>query len=255
MVCPSRHRRGFTLIEIVVVIGIIGLLMAILLPVISSVRARARQVACMSNQGQILLAVKSYAADHSGYFPKCPARRESHPTFTNPFVMAPGSHNMASTLKGYLDDSRLLICPVSEFDTDCLVQGYVPASSLQLVTSYSYYWNYGAWDNRVVPGGQSRGAFIGPRSMMDTKGDDLMIADTSVLNSASSTGSFYVSHPYPNAKPDQNGLWKSTQRPPNDLIMNAGYRDGSVRTYRFSDTHIAVYTVLLQFTVYLPPVR
>lgn len=253
---PGPKARGFTLTEVLVVVGIVGLLIAILIPVISSARSRARQVACISNQRQIIMALKAYAVDHAGHFPKAPANYEgTNNRFAHPYIISPGAHSMPSSLKGYLDDSRLLICPVGEFSRDGLLQSYKSGYATLQVTSYSYFWNYSAWDNRVIPGSSTRGAFVAPRSMMDTRADDLLIADTSVLNSASPTGTYYTSHSYPGTAPDANANWKSAKRPPDDLILNAGYRDGSVRPFRFSDTHIAVIVSTTSFTIFLPPVK
>ena len=59
----SATRRGFTLIELLVVIAIIAILAAILFPVFAQAREKARQITCVSNQKQIMLAILQYAQD------------------------------------------------------------------------------------------------------------------------------------------------------------------------------------------------
>ena len=61
-----RSRVGFTLVELLVVIGIIAVLIALLLPVLGQARQSARRTACLSNLRQLTAAVISYAIDHDG---------------------------------------------------------------------------------------------------------------------------------------------------------------------------------------------
>lgn len=60
---------GFTLVELLVVIGIIALLIALLLPALSAANGQAKTVQCLSNLRQMAIAAHQYADANDGYFP------------------------------------------------------------------------------------------------------------------------------------------------------------------------------------------
>lgn len=65
----KNYARGFTLVELLVVIAIIGILAALLLPVLRGAHDRARRTQCLNNLGQVNLAVHLYAVNNDDTLP------------------------------------------------------------------------------------------------------------------------------------------------------------------------------------------
>jgi prepilin-type N-terminal cleavage/methylation domain-containing protein len=65
----TKPRQAFTLVELLVVIGIIALLISILMPALVRVREASNRTACLSNVAQLAKAVLIYVGDNRGYLP------------------------------------------------------------------------------------------------------------------------------------------------------------------------------------------
>jgi len=105
-------RRGFTLIEMLVVISIIGILASMLMPSVSKAREKARRVYCMNNLRQIHNAVLMYVADYDDWMP--PKCQGEFPTAGRTYVWQHGPDRFFSGClldSGYLGTRKVMYCP------------------------------------------------------------------------------------------------------------------------------------------------
>jgi prepilin-type N-terminal cleavage/methylation domain-containing protein/prepilin-type processing-associated H-X9-DG protein len=142
---PRRRRDGFTLVELLVVIGILVVLIAILLPALSRARQSALRVACSSNLRQIGVALVAYTSEHRGWYP-APAFGSA--ALPEDWVhWQPGRNVREGTIMHYLGrDPEVLKCPMGVPERGPTIR---PGTSLPpypysyavnvLFTGYSYF--------------------------------------------------------------------------------------------------------------------
>ncbi|MDD2709466.1 MAG: prepilin-type N-terminal cleavage/methylation domain-containing protein [Verrucomicrobiae bacterium] len=92
--------KAFTLVELLVTVAIVSLLAAMFTPALSATREKAKQIKCLNNLKQIVLACSIYAQDNNGVFSMFD-------------VTTPAEQYWASRLykKGYIKNSAVFACP------------------------------------------------------------------------------------------------------------------------------------------------
>ena len=97
-----KKTSGFTLVELLVVIGILAALAGILLPVLAGARERARGTSCTANLSQLAKAMLMYADDYDGRLPP---------------EWSPAGQGYREVLEPYVVDLRVFVCPSQDDDT------------------------------------------------------------------------------------------------------------------------------------------
>lgn len=177
-----RRERGFTLVEVLVVVGIIAVLTAVLLPVFMRARAAARTAVCVSNLGQLYTAHRMYSDDHDRSV--VPARTRVVETGTRGITWC-------VLLQPYIRNEQILICP----------EDASPAASVQSVClPHSYGINY------LLAYNATWGARPFTAKVSHVKRPSEVILFFEISGSAAAMGADYYEHRLSRLEPRHNDM-------------------------------------------------
>ncbi|RKY08738.1 MAG: hypothetical protein DRP66_03895 [Planctomycetota bacterium] len=161
--------RGFSLLELLVVVSIIAMLLGILSPAVRKAKRHANRLLTRSNQRQIVQAVTVYTVDNDDHFPESVATigrvgnwNWSEPTLiTAPAAQGPQLHrSMSAYLSAYINDVSIMACPNAPRKYKYLQEAwdaqdawYNPETGTvknsvnravkdSVTGNYCFYWNY-----------------------------------------------------------------------------------------------------------------
>ena len=241
----SRRRTcmpGFTLVELLVVLGIIAVLVALLMPVLAGGRRHAQRVQCASNLRQIAAAIIAYGGDNRGRFPTS-SRWHDTPQPSDWIRWRPTDNLDDSALGRYVGrpvNPSLFRCPA---DQDWAVRGPTLPMLGNRGSAPRYPFSYCL--NNVLGAGEFSGRFstvrdpsrtnllgeVDERVMLDSTwvASGVWFPDGANLNGVIWIQLLSIRHDTPRRRPEQ---WQSSHFMPAgshpDARGNVAYVDGHV---------------------------
>ncbi|MHC4171815.1 MAG: type II secretion system protein [Planctomycetota bacterium] len=255
----NARKRGFTLVELLVVISIISVIMAIALPTLGRVRRQARTMLSMSNQRQIVSGMNLFASNNNDRYPESVAtigfgnnwNWSDSTRLTGNRRRSPQLYrSMSEYLRRYIADASTMFCPNAPQKYQYLQQSWdagdnwdnpntaFPADPVG--GSYCFYWNY-----RGFLGGR-RVVFKGPQGPASSRRySKLLVSDYFGYDHWRTPGSYGSCEQFNGAgiTPETwllSAYWSHKSaadiRNARPVIkLRAGYTDGHIETYSASE--------------------
>lgn len=251
-------RRGFTLVELLVVMAVLSVLMGILLPGLNKVRYQARRLRGMNNQKQIVGAINLFSMDNDHRYPESVATigDETNWNWQEPMMLtgyrarSPRLHrSMSEYLRRYIKDAKTIYCPNAPRKYAYLQDAWdagdawdnpdSPPVEDPVSGTYCFYWNYtGYLQGRPY-------LFQGPRNSIGSpRQSRLLVSDYFAYNHWRSENAFSSCEKFNGSSITEGTIlssayWSAKANDGSDkpqIKLQAGYTDGHVESYSSEDT-------------------
>lgn len=211
-----RAKKAFSLIELLVVVGIISLLVSILLPSLSQAKDLSQKTVCQVNLGNINKAIEMYRCEYDDYYP---ARQD--PVSSSPFYWAWMGRGMRDVLAdqlsmtaGQASTHSVLLCPADP-----------AAKQTYDATSYAYSMSFYHSPDQINEMSSKVDSYTYPRQVMPQSSGAVRYASQKII-----VGEWNGNH---DELSFDNGWWCW------DGARNYIFPDGSVRYIKAADIHPA----------------
>ncbi|HBG28223.1 MAG: hypothetical protein A2Y10_12930 [Planctomycetes bacterium GWF2_41_51] len=268
-----KKEKGFTLVELLVVISIIALLLAVLMPALSKAREQGKLILCGTNQKQLVTGVLAYAAANYG---RLPPSIQGLQNPTDPTKISWGKPSCISNhkgqrdelnggslgghLKSYLKDAKLFQCALSGIATQERIFNYNKDTYQELYesgqgiggvgilwSSYMFMWNY-----RGYPSDSPQNPYWFECASSTSSRSTLLVFDGVQYSKTNGPKNWFSPHPFKGASRTkeltylQQGLGYTMYQdfgnnnnnfvpPQKGAMLNGGFLDGHVEKYQFQD--------------------
>ncbi len=225
-----RPRFAFTLVELLVVIGIIALLISVLLPSLAAARRSAKSVTSLSNLRQLGIGLVQYRIENKGYYPVAAWQGlPDRPRMRWADAIYPYMKNTEVYMSPQLDEpERQRMNKPFNHTTDGKTNPGVVAGKTMYFGGYGYNWQY-LGNGRTTGGLPEFFAKHGAQVRMEAL--TVAIADTDGSRNGgvapTSEGVYVIDPPLPSRDLGSKGSRKSAGAPD----ANIGYTGGSVGTF------------------------